>query len=138
MAQRATIPTTTPAAMAAVLDFGFGVADTEGVDWLAVWPGAVTTMVLALVITDVGPLVVGLGVVKAGVGELDVEVVEPGLELVLGPGTGLGLGPGLELALPLPLPPPTTFPVPVKYTDQVFAPPPKTKSVTRSTEINLH
>ena len=30
IAPMATIPTTTPAAMAAVLDFGFGVADTEG------------------------------------------------------------------------------------------------------------
>lgn len=131
MAQMATIPTTTPAAMAAVLDFGFEVTDAEGegVDWADVWPGAVTTTVLAFVTTDGGPLVVGLGVVGADVGELEVEVVELGIELELE--LGLELEPELGLALPLPWTLPTELSVPVKYTDQAFAPPPKTQSVRR-------
>ncbi len=128
MAQMAMIPTTTPAAMAAVLDFGFEVADTEGevVDWADGWPGAVTTTVLAFVIVDGGPLLVGLGVVEAGIGEIEDIVVELGLKLKL----ELELELELELALVLPLPLPCAFPtewsVPVKYTDQAFAPPPKT------------
>ena len=62
--------------MAAVLDFGFDVTDGEGDDEGGeVCPGAVTTTVLAFVITDGGPLVVGLAVVEADV-EADVELAD--------------------------------------------------------------
>jgi len=87
----------------------------------------VTTTVLAFVITDGGPLVVGLAVVVAV--ETD-EADEDGLEVVA------------ELALELGLPVPGAFPtelsVPVKYTDQVFDPPPTVKSAKRSLERQCH
>ena len=111
MAAIATIPTTAPAAIAAVLDFGFVVGVGDGVVvGPDVWPGAVTTTVLAFVITDGGPLVVGLAVVEA-----DDVVLEDVADEV-----------GLELELELELPPmfPTELSVPVKYTDQVLDPPP--------------
>ena len=68
------------------------------------------TTVLADVTTEGGPLVIGLGVVEADVGELEDEVVA-----------------GLELELELPLPPmlPTELSSPVKYTDHALLPPPK-------------
>ena len=85
-----------------------------------------TTTVLAFVITDGGPLVVGLAVVEAVEAVEADEVDEDELEVVA------------ELALELGLPLPGTFPtelsVPVKYTDQVFDPPPTVKSVKRSVE----
>ena len=63
IALKATMPTITPAAMPALLgplDGGVCVV-VMTVSWASVWPGAVTTIVLAFVTTDGGPFCVGDG-----------------------------------------------------------------------------
>lgn len=69
------MPTITPAAMAALfgpLDFGMLVV-VMIVSFALVWPGAVTTIVLAFVTTDGGCFFVGVGVAAAVVWEEDED-----------------------------------------------------------------
>ena len=114
IAQIATTPTTTPAAMPAVFGpFGFSFAAEDGAGAVVVWPGAVTTTVFPMVTTDGDDLRVVLGTGAAVV--CGVDVGEVMLELTLGLELALELAPGAFATVP---------PVPVNATDHVLSPPP--------------
>ena len=114
IAQTATIPTTTPAAMPAVFGpFEFSFSAEDGAGAVVVWPGAVTTTVFPMVTTDGVDLRVVLGTGAAVV--CGVDVGEVMLELTLGLELALELAPGAFGTVP---------PVPVNATVHVLSPPP--------------
>lgn len=144
MAQTATTPTTAPAAMPAVFGpFDGGGDSAVGTAAGCVWPGAVTTTVLARVIVDGG-----LSLVVSGWGAAAAAALLEGVGLAAGLGVvaedvagGLGEGATFgdvlgwesesesasELFASWALP--TLLFSPVNKSDQALSPPPRRRSV---------
>jgi len=115
------MPTTTPAAMPALFGplEGGTLVVVMIVSFALVWPGAVTTIVLALVTTDGGCFFVGVGDAAAGAGVDDED-------------TALELESEFESVFEDELCSlPTLSSSPVSWTDQALGPPPITLLVCR-------